>query len=402
MKTTNRFQAGGTATIDEEPMKNTSYLWTSESVSPGHPDKVADQISDAVLDAFLAADPHAKVACEVMVKGRTVYIAGEITATTDIDDAHLETVVRRTICDIGYNADDVGFNGNTCVIVFDISHQSTEINAAVAKDGIVTAGDQGIMFGYASRETPTRMPLALYLSKEFITEGYGGRERGYPFRPDMKSQVSLLYEGGRAVHVDSVVFSTCHTESLTLSMLRELFHDEVLQRVVGKQSEEIQRLFTDKTRYFINPAGTWNIGGPVSDCGLTGRKIVVDQYGADCEIGGGAFSGKDPSKVDRSAAYMARHIALRTLAANEEAMSIKVQLAYAIGEEYPVSHRIYDPSSGREYGLASVTPHDLTPSAIIHHLGLQAPIYLATAHKGHFGIAPYEVNGVRHFAWEQY
>lgn len=401
MKTTNRFQAGGTATIDEEPMKNTSYLWTSESVSPGHPDKVADQLSDAVLDAFLAADPHAKVACEVMVKGRTVYIAGEITAETDIDDAHLETVIRRTICDIGYDSDDVGFNGNTCAILFDISHQSTEINTAVAKDGIVTAGDQGIMFGYASRETPTRMPLALYLSKEFITEGYGGRERGYPFRPDMKSQVSLLYDEGRAAHVDSVVFSICHTEALTLPMLRELFHDEVLPRVVGTQSEEIQRLFTDKTRYFINPAGTWNIGGPVSDCGLTGRKIVVDQYGADCEIGGGAFSGKDPSKVDRSAAYMARHIALRTLADNDEATSIKVQLAYAIGEEYPVSHRIYDPRTGVEYGLATLTLHDLTPSAIIHQLGLQAPIYLATAHRGHFGIAPYEVNGVRHFAWEQ-
>jgi len=380
-------------------MTNHEYLWTSESVSPGHPDKIADQISDAVLDAYLTADPQAKVACETMVKGLNVYVAGEITSECDIDEQRLEAIIRKTISDIGYNDDALGFNGATCAIKFDISQQAPEINNAVDKGDTITAGDQGIMFGFATRETPTKMPLAIYLSRAFITEAYSGI-RDYLLRPDMKSQVSLIYRNGQAVAVDSVVFSSCHNESLSLADFRELFRDVILPRVIIQQPEEIQTLFSSATRYLVNPAGQWNIGGPVSDCGLTGRKIVVDQYGADCEIGGGAFSGKDPSKVDRSAAYMARYIALQTLATNAEARSIKVQLAYAIGEEHPVSYRVYDSNTGAEYGLGELSVKQLTPRAIIQRLGLQAPIYLQTAKWGHFGVASYREAGIGFYEWE--
>jgi S-adenosylmethionine synthetase len=217
----------------------------------------------------------------------------------------------------------------------------------------------------------------------------------------MKSQVSIYYEDGIAKHIDNVVLSMCHDESYTLTSLREMFHYEIRLGVMRNLDENLQSLFTEKTKWHINPAGTWNIGGPISDCGLTGRKIVVDQYGADCEIGGGAFSGKDPSKVDRSAAYMARHIALRTLKENEDSNKVKVQLAYAIGEKYPVSYRIYDPTTGKEFGLGTLTREDLTPSGIISRLGLKSPIYSQTALRGHFGVNPYEAaGGTKYFEWE--
>jgi S-adenosylmethionine synthetase len=377
-----------------------TYLWTSEYVSPGHPDKIADQISDTVLDAYLEVDPHAKVACETLVKDQTVIVAGEISSKPEVPLAELERRIRACICSIGYNDDTLHYNGATCEIKFLLSRQSREINKAVVGSGSIAAGDQGIMFGYATRETPTHMPLAIYLAKELITEAYGRVRSEYALRPDMKSQVSLVYDGTQATAVDSIVFSTCHAETLTLDDVEELIREEVIARVVARQPEHIQSLFRTLPKIYINPAGEWNIGGPVSDCGLTGRKIVVDQYGADCEIGGGAFSGKDPSKVDRSAAYMARKLALHTLHNNPSAQRIKVQLAYAIGVAEPVSYRIYDPTTSTEYGLGNFTLEDLTPQAIIDNLHLQAPIYAATARNGHFGVASYEINGIKHYAWE--
>jgi S-adenosylmethionine synthetase len=378
-----------------------SYIWTSESVSPGHPDKIADQISDTVLDAYLEVDPNAKVACETLVKDQTVVVAGEITSSVPVSQDELERRIRACICAIGYDDDALQYNGNTCTIQFLLSEQAREINNAVVTDKGIAAGDQGIMFGYATRETPTNMPLAIYLAKELINEAYG-RVRGlHALRPDMKSQVSLVYDGTRAVKVDSILLSTCHAESLSLSDVEELVREEVIKPIIARQPEHIQALFASEPRILINPAGTWNIGGPVSDCGLTGRKIVVDQYGADCEIGGGAFSGKDPSKVDRSAAYMARHLALHTLSQNPNAQRVKVQLAYAIGVAEPVSYRIYDPTTNSEYGLGSFTPQDLTPQSIVDSLKLQSPIYAVTARNGHFGIAHYAEADREYYTWEK-
>jgi len=382
-------------------MSSTEYVWTSEYVSPGHPDKIADQISDAILDVYLAIDPDAKVACETLVKGNNVYLAGEISSKHELSNEFLESAVRNAIIDIGYDSDELKFNGKNCNIFFDISKQSPEINGAVvSEDGDIAAGDQGIMFGYATNETPTNMPLPIYLAKQFIMEAYEGINNKYAFRPDMKSQISINFENGIAKSIHSLVFSTCHTEDLSLKNLRDVFHSLVLPNVLDGLPENIKALFDKNTKYYINPAGTWNIGGPVSDSGLTGRKIVVDQYGADCEIGGGAFSGKDPSKVDRSAAYMARHIALTTLKNNPEAEKIKVQLAYAIGEKFPVSYRIYNPESGREYGLGDFSVEDLTPNSIIDILGLKKPIYAKTAKYGHFGNSPIMENGIEYFKWE--
>jgi S-adenosylmethionine synthetase len=381
-------------------MKKGNYIWTSEYVSPGHPDKIADQISDAILDLYLSHDKSAKVACETLVKGNHVYVAGEITSAVTLFESTIEQKIREAILNIGYDNYVYGFNGNTCEIHFNISQQSREIGGAVTHANKIAAGDQGIMFGYATRETPNFMPLPIYIAKSFITEAYSNIKKKYPFRPDMKSQVSLKFEDGKPTSVDSIVFSTCHEELLSLKGLRELFHDELLPSVLGQLPQNIRAMFNDDTTFYINPAGKWNIGGPVSDCGLTGRKIVVDQYGADCEIGGGAFSGKDPSKVDRSAAYMARHIALKTLQSNPEAEKIKVQLSYAIGHEYPVSYRIFDPVMQTEYELTDFTLDDLKPKNIIKNLGLDSPIYLKTANMGHFGIPSFTENGTTYFKWE--
>lgn len=377
-----------------------SYLWTSEYVSPGHPDKIADQISDAVLDLYLQHDPNSRVACETLVKDNTVLVAGEISAATNIPLSTIEDTVRDTICSIGYDSDALGFNGNTCDVIFKVSQQSREISHAVDQATTIGAGDQGIMFGFATRDTPTSMPLAIYLAKALITEAYGGIGERYALRPDMKSQVSLRYTNGQAVAVDSVVFSTCHDTSLSLHDVQGLFHEEILPCVLERVPDHVAALFGHNPTYHINPAGAWHVGGPVADCGLTGRKIVVDQYGADCEIGGGAFSGKDPSKVDRSAAYMARHLALRALTEHPTARSAKVQLAYAIGVAEPVSVRIYDPASMTELPLSQLSRTDLTPAAIIDRLHLQAPIYRATARHGHFGVQPTTMNGIQSHAWE--
>ena len=377
-----------------------SYLWTSEYVSPGHPDKIADQISDTVLDLYLQHDPNARVACETLVKDNMVLVAGEITAATSISLSTIEDAVRTTIRGIGYDHDSLGFNGDSCELIFKISEQAPEISRAVDGETTLGAGDQGIMFGFATRDTPTSMPLAIYLAKALITEAYGGIGERYALRPDMKSQVSLRFEDGVATAVDSVVFSTCHDTSLSLQDVRALFHDELLPHVLNGLPEHVAALFAHKPTYHINPAGAWHIGGPVADCGLTGRKIVVDQYGADCEIGGGAFSGKDPSKVDRSAAYMARHLALRALTEHPTVRSAKVQLAYAIGVAEPVSVRIYDPASMTELPLAQLSRTDLTPAAIIERLQLNSPIYHNTARYGHFGVQPTTINGIQSHAWE--
>ena len=378
-----------------------TYIWTSEYVSEGHPDKIADQISDAVLDWYLQRDSDAKVACEVMVKDSDIYVSGEIKSIVDKDKRTLELsltrLIKGLIKDIGYTKEESPFfNSDHCRIHFNISTQSSEINQAVDRGGVITAGDQGIMFGYATRETPNYMPIAIYLAKKIIEVATDIRKKDtklgnvQKLRPDMKSQVSVIYANGKAVGIHSVVFSTCHSEMVSLEQLRTYFYSDILPVVLETIPNELAELFTDKTIYHINPAGEWNIGGPVSDCGLTGRKIVADQYGADCEIGGGAFSGKDPSKVDRSAAYMARHIALKTLHENPKANKIKVQLAYVIGEEFPVSYRIYDPTTDIEYGLGKFSHADLTPRRIIERLKLKTPIYLQTARNGHFGNNEFE------------
>ena len=350
----------------------------------------------------LKHEREAKVACETLVKGNDVYIAGEISSVVTLFESVIEERIRQTICDIGYNDNRLKFNGNTCIIHFNISQQSREISGAVSRANKITAGDQGIMFGYATRETPNFMPLPIYLAKAFITEAYDNIGKKYKFRPDMKSQISLEYKDGKPDSIHSIVFSTCHEELLQLSDLRDLFHSEMMPSVLKTLPPKIQALFNDNTTFYINPAGKWNIGGPVSDCGLTGRKIVVDQYGADCEIGGGAFSGKDPSKVDRSGAYMARHIALKTLQSNPEAEKIKVQLSYAIGHEYPVSYRIFDPTTQKEYDLVDFTLDDLKPKNIIKKLGLDSPIYLKTAKFGHFGIPSFTEDNTTYFKWEDF
>jgi len=385
--------------------KYMSYLWTSEYVSPGHPDKVADQISDTLLDAYLRVDPRAKVAAETMVKGNTVYLCGEITSAVAISQSDLEKDIRKTIAEIGYNREEYGFNAETCKIVFDISEQSREINQSVELgDERIGAGDQGFVFGYATKETPTFMPPAIYLAKQIINHTYGGIQTVFGgedmIRPDMKSQVTLRYDEHGVQEIDTVLLSCCHSEKMNVQDLTDYVKRHVINKVKEENPEHIQRWFTENTKYLINPAGTWNIGGPVTDCGLTGRKIVIDQYGADCPIGGGAFSGKDSSKVDRSAAYLCRFLALHTLNKNVESKRIMVQLAYAIGVEHPVSYRIVDQDTKREYGLGDFSLEDLTPRAIQERFGLLKPIYLETARKGHFGNKAYTNNGIEFYAWD--
>ncbi|MFM8457145.1 MAG: methionine adenosyltransferase domain-containing protein, partial [Ignavibacteria bacterium] len=271
-------------------------------------------------------------------------------------------------------------------------------------DERIGAGDQGFVFGYATKETPTFMPPAIYLAKQIINHTYGGIQTVFGgedmIRPDMKSQVTLRYDEHGVQEIDTVLLSCCHSEKMNVQDLTEYVQRHVINKVKEENPEHIQRWFTENTKYLINPAGTWNIGGPVTDCGLTGRKIVIDQYGADCPIGGGAFSGKDSSKVDRSAAYLCRFLALHTLNKNVESKRIMVQLAYAIGVEHPVSYRIVDQDTKREYGLGDFSLKDLTPRAIQERFGLLKPIYLETARKGHFGNKAYTNNGIEFYAWD--
>jgi S-adenosylmethionine synthetase len=382
------------------------YLFTSESVSEGHPDKVADQISDAVLDAIIAQDKRARVACETMVKTGVAIVAGEITTSAWVD---LEALVRKVIVDIGYNSSTVGFDGATCGILNVIGKQSPDINQGVDRKNPEEqgAGDQGLMFGYACDETAELMPAPIYYSHRLVEQQAKVRKsKKAPLpwlRPDAKSQVTLRYRDGVAVGVDAVVLSTQHDPSVKYKTLKEGVMEEVIKPVIPA------KWISRSTKFHINPTGSFVIGGPVGDCGLTGRKIIVDSYGGWARHGGGAFSGKDPSKVDRSAAYAARYVAKNIVAAGL-ASRCEVQVSYAIGVAEPTS--IYVTTFGT--GTVSdekleklVRKHfDLRPYGIIKMLDLIHPMYQVTASYGHFGRKPYEVtleNGEKFtaFSWEK-
>ena len=362
-----------------------SFLFTSESVTEGHPDKIADQISDAVLDALLAGDPNSRVACETLIKTGYVNLAGEITSRTRID---YPAIVRRTIEEIGYTSSEMGFDAKTCAVLLAIDAQSLDIAMGVdegtgdfKEQG---AGDQGLMFGYACDETPELMPMPIALSHRLTERLSAVRKDGtLPFlRPDGKAQVSVLYVDGRPQRITAVVVSSQHDDDVSNEDLREGIRREVIDHVLP------EKLVDSETTFYINPTGRFVIGGPMGDCGLTGRKIIVDTYGGMGRHGGGAFSGKDPSKVDRSAAYMARYVAKNLVAAGL-AERCEVQLAYAIGVAEPVSVSVDTFGTGKvdeELLETLVREHfPLKPAGIIEHLDLLRPIYRKTAAYGHFG-----------------
>ncbi|WP_226812004.1 methionine adenosyltransferase [Buttiauxella massiliensis] len=366
------------------------YLFTSESVAEGHPDKMADQIADAILDAYLLQDPWSKVACECMVKTGVAIIAGEIASSAVVD---IESIVRSTIKAIGYDHSDLGFDGNTCAVLNILGKQSRDIAHGIANASphLLGAGDQGITFGYACDETAEAMPATLiYAHRLMARQALLRKSQRLPFlRPDAKSQVTLRYSNGQIQSADTIVVSTQHSAEIPLEQLREAVIEEIVKPVIPAH------WITPETRFLINPAGQFVIGGPVGDCGLTGRKIIVDAYGGAACHGGGAFSGKDPSKVDRSAAYAARYIAKNIVVAGL-ATRCEVQLAWAIGVPRPVSIRIN--TFGSEKIAAKtlqelVTHHfDLSVYGIIQMLDLLVPRYRQTACYGHFGrdIFPWE------------
>ncbi len=377
------------------PLQN--FVFTSESVSEGHPDKMCDQISDAILDALLNVDSESRVACESLAKTGMVVVAGEITTRAKIDYSE---VVRNTVRRIGYTSSEMGFDANTCAVLVAIDRQSPDISQGVTEgEGLHKeqgAGDQGLMFGLACDETPELMPLPIMLAHHLVEELAAVRRTGrYPFlRPDSKSQVTVQYRDGKPVRVDAVVVSTQHSAEIAYEALRETVVREVIDKVVPRE-------YVDKhTAIHVNPTGRFVVGGPMGDCGLTGRKIIVDTYGGFGRHGGGAFSGKDPTKVDRSAAYMARYIAKNVVAAGL-ARKCEVQLAYAIGVAQPLSVLIDTFDSGEvsdELLGKLVREHfELTPRGIIETLDLRRPIYERTAAYGHFGRAP--ENG--YFSWER-
>jgi S-adenosylmethionine synthetase len=355
------------------------FLFTSESVSEGHPDKVADQISDAILDAILAEDKDARVACETLVKTGVAIVAGEVTTNAWVD---IEALVRKTVLDIGYNSSDMGFDGASCGVLNVIGKQSGDIAQGVDKKDPRKqgAGDQGLMFGFATRETDVLMPAAITLSHRLVERQAKVRKSGKLawLRPDAKSQVTLRYEDDQPVAIDAVVLSTQHSDDISTKALREAVMEEILLPVLPK------KWLHKGTKYHINPTGRFVIGGPVGDCGLTGRKIIVDTYGGFARHGGGAFSGKDPSKVDRSAAYAARYVAAAGLADRCE-----VQVSYAIGVAEPTSIMVETFGTGtlsRDKLTALVRRHfDLTPYGLREMLDLARPIYRKTAAYGHFG-----------------
>ncbi len=357
--------------------------FTSESVSEGHPDKMADQISDAVLDAIIKEDPHSRVAVETLVKTGMAVIAGEVRTSTYVD---LEDIVRDVILDIGYNSSDVGFDGASCAVLNAIGKQSSDIAMGVdeGEKKELGAGDQGLMFGYATNETPVLMPAAIYYSHRLVERQAQLRKSGQLgwLRPDAKSQVTLRYENGKPVAVDAVVLSTQHDENISLGALREAVLEEIIKPVLPSEW-----LHSD-TLYHLNPTGNFVIGGPVGDCGLTGRKIIVDTYGGAARHGGGAFSGKDPSKVDRSAAYAGRYVAKNIVAAGL-ADKCEIQVSYAIGVAEPTSISINTFGTNKidEIKIAELVREnfDLRPGGIIEMLDLRRPIYRATAAYGHFG-----------------
>lgn len=378
-------------------------LFTSESVSEGHPDKIADQISDAVLDAIITQDKHARVACETMVKTGAAIISGEISTDAWVD---LESITRKVITDIGYTSSDVGFDGDTCGIMNLIGQQSPEIAQGVdrTKPEEQGAGDQGLMFGYATNETPTLMPAPLYYSHLLVERQAQARKSGIlPWlRPDAKSQVTFVYEDGKPVAIDAVVLSTQHNPDIEQDALVDAVMENIIKHTLPAE------LLTEDTKYFINPTGRFVIGGPVGDCGLTGRKIIVDTYGGMARHGGGAFSGKDPSKVDRSAAYAGRYVAKNIVAAGL-ADKCEIQVSYAIGVAEPTSITIDTFGTGKiseEKLVELVREHfDLRPYGITKMLDLLHPMYQMTAAYGHFGREPFEMtvgeDTFTAFSWEK-
>ncbi|SDZ84647.1 MAG: methionine adenosyltransferase [Candidatus Thiothrix putei] len=364
-------------------MTERSYLFTSESVSEGHPDKMADQVSDAILDAIIAKDPYARVACETLTKTGMVVLAGEITTTAEID---YEGIVRGVVNDIGYNNSEIGFDGHTCAVINALGKQSPDIAMGVdrAKPEDQGAGDQGLMFGYASNETDVLMPAALTYAHRLVKQQADMRKNGtLPWlRPDAKSQVTVRYEGGKIVAIDAVVLSTQHSPNISLDDLRAGVMEHVIKPVLP------QEWLHAGTKYHINPTGNFVIGGPVGDCGLTGRKIIVDTYGGMARHGGGAFSGKDPSKVDRSAAYAGRYVAKNIVAAGL-ADRCEIQVSYAIGVAQPTSITVetFGTNKVDEILIENlVREHfDLRPYGITKMLDLLRPIYRGTAAYGHFG-----------------
>jgi S-adenosylmethionine synthetase len=360
-----------------------SYLFTSESVSEGHPDKIADQISDAVLDAILEQDKAARVACETLVKTGMVIVAGEITTSAWVD---MESIARQTVKEIGYNSSDMGFDWESCAVLNAIGKQSPDI--AVGVDETASheqgAGDQGLMFGYACNETDVLMPAPITYAHRLVKRQAEVRKNGtLPWlRPDAKSQVTFAYENGKPVAIDAVVLSTQHSPDVTNKVIQEAVMDEIIKHVLPAE------WLTKKTRYFINPTGRFVIGGPMGDCGLTGRKIIVDSYGGMARHGGGAFSGKDPSKVDRSAAYAGRYVAKNIVAAGL-ADKCEIQISYAIGVAEPTSITVDTFGTGKiaDDRITTLVREyfDLRPRGLIAMLDLKRPIYKATAAYGHFG-----------------
>ncbi len=357
--------------------------FTSESVSEGHPDKIADQISDAVLDAILEKDQHARVAVETMVKTGMAIIAGEVTTSAWVD---LEEIVRSTICDIGYTSSEMGFDGKTCAVLNAIGKQSPDINQGVDRSTKEDqgAGDQGLMFGYATNETSVLMPAAITWSHQLVLKQAEARKNNIlPWlRPDAKSQVTIRYEQGKPVAIDAVVLSTQHHPDVSQKDLQEAIRELIINPVLPKE------LIHSDTKFHINPTGIFVIGGPVGDCGLTGRKIIVDTYGGAAHHGGGAFSGKDPSKVDRSAAYAGRYVAKNIVAAGL-ADRLEIQISYAIGVAEPTSISLNTFGTGKisdDKLIELIKNHfDLTPYGLIKMLNLIRPIYKKTAAYGHFG-----------------
>ena len=375
-----------------------NYLFTSESVSPGHPDKLCDQLSDTVLDYVLANDKKSRVACEVLAKGEidkpgSIVVAGEITTENELN---FDDELRKTICDIGYNSNTLGFNGQKCEILKIINKQSPDIKIGVDKNNQKKqgAGDQGLMFGYASDETDSLMPAPIYYSHKIVEKQTEILKSGVMdwMRPDAKSQVTFLYENDVPTQIDTIVLSVQHEESVTLDEIRHSVKKEIIDKVIPEE------YMKNDCKIHINPTGKFVVGGPLGDCGLTGRKIIVDTYGGMARHGGGAFSGKDPSKVDRSAAYMARYVA-KNLVAAKLANRCEIQISYAIGVEKPTSISVNTFGTGNvsDEKISSIIKEvfDLTPHGIINSLNLLDVKYQSTAAFGHFGRAG------ANFTWEE-